>query len=637
MKKLITTLLVVIVSIISYSQNNLPIKNTASGYSLYSPDKNISIQFQVQNNRLYYQVYHRNSLVIYPSALAIVVNDIYRGNIAKLTVSSATTINETYASRGVHSIAINHCNTAFVHAQEANNANVFTIEVKVFNDGIAFRYLLSTTGDNTVNADSTTFTLPQNSVIWRQQDINSYEGVYKKQLIEDVPNNLKAGPPITALTNNDSSYIVITEAVNSGFAGMSLQYSGNNTFKAILKGITTINGAVQTPWRVVVVGKDLNTLVNTDIIQNLSPRMDQALFPDGFNTSWIKPGKSVWSWLSENDGGLFGVSFPNMMRYSKLASALGFEYNLVDEGWAYWSEGGKDNWTLLKELVDSSAKWNVQIWVWKSYVARLGVAGIQDSAARWEFFSKCKEAGVAGLKIDFFPDEKQSVLKWYNDALRDAAKLQLMINFHGTNKPTGQNFTWPNEMTREGIRGLENPSTDWLNHNTILPFTRFVAGHGDYTPFSLNPSLTTGTTVAHQLATLITFTSPLMCVGANPDSLLANPLKEIVRNVPTEWDETIVLPQSKIGVISLFARRKGNIWYLAALNGETENTVELSMDMLPKEMKLSSSSISVLAVKDDPLSSAKVNIHKITVKTGQTYKVKLQPGGGFVATTNLTH
>jgi alpha-glucosidase len=126
-----------------------------------------------------------------------------------------------------------------------------------------------------------------------------------------------------------------------------------------------------------------------------------------------------------------------MKRFTDWAAELGIEYNLVDEEWSDWKTDGKGSWDMMKELVDYSAKKGVKIWAWKAYPDRKGISGIKDSISRNTFFKECKEIGIAGLKIDFFDVENQEVIQYYQSALRDAAKYKLMINFHGSNKPTG--------------------------------------------------------------------------------------------------------------------------------------------------------------------------------------------------------
>ena len=382
-----------------------------------------------------------------------------------------------------------------------------------------------------------------------------------------------------------------------------------------------IQGHAFSPWRIIEIGKDLNTLVNCDIVANVSPALDKKLFPKGYHTKWIRPGRSVWSWLA----GRGPVSLENMKRFSDLAAQLGFEYNLVDEGWGYWKDSAqkKDSWGLMKELVDYSSAKGVKIWVWKAYPDRGGIPGLKDKQQRIAFFSKCKELGIAGLKIDFFDSERQEIIRFYQDALADAARYQLMINFHGANKPTGESRTWPNEMTREAIRGLENGGP-FANHSTILPFTRLLAGHADYTPVHFGGKLA-GSSWAHQVATMIMFTSPLMCLGADPQSIIDNPCRAMIQSIPGDWDETIVLPQSRIGEVALFARRKGKEWFIAAINGSKDpKMIEVDLTFIKGKCTLT-------AVKDDSLKQDSVVLDQLSVKPSDKLQIKLNGYGGYAA------
>lgn len=306
-----------------------------------------------------------------------------------------------------------------------------------------------------------------------------------------------------------------------------------------------------------------------------------------------------------------------------MASQLGFEYNLVDEGWGYWKEDGKDQWDLLRELVDFSRTLGVGIWVWKAYPDRKGIEGIKDPIKRQEFFGKCKAAGVVGLKIDFFDSESQEIIEFYQNALRDAAKYQLMINFHGSNKPTGESRTYPNEMTREAVRGMEN-RPPWALQNTILPFTRYLAGHADFTPIHFGKRIGE-TSWVHQIASAVVFTSPLLVYGADPKSLLDNPCLDLIKSIPTTWDETIVLPPSTIGELVIMARRKGDRWFIAALNGQTARQVTINLSFLGKGKYIASI---VRDVKGEQLTAKK---EKVEVSNKQSLSIDLNTAGGFIA------
>ncbi|HEY0175252.1 MAG TPA: glycoside hydrolase family 97 catalytic domain-containing protein, partial [Pedobacter sp.] len=461
------------------------------------------------------------------------------------------------------------------------------------------------------------------SMVWSQNDIGGYEGKYLKQEIAELKEGQKAGPPLTIALPDRLGFAAITEAGLTDFAGMSLIAGGNRSYKAYLTGNTLKTGKVITPWRVIEVGKDLNTLVNCDIIANVSPKPDATLFPKGFVTDWIKPGMSVWSWLAGNGD----VTFENMKKFSVWAGQLGIPYNLVDEGWSGWKDEGKDKWQLIRELVDYSAQQKVKIWVWKAYPDHNGIAGLKDPAERQRFFKQCRDAGVAGVKIDFFDEESQQVIDFYQAALKDAAKMHLMLDFHGANKPTGESRTWPNEMSREGIRGLEN-TTSWPAHNTTLPFTRYLAGHADYTPLSFGP-LVKGTTVTHQVATVAAFTSEFMCLAVNPEELISHPAKDFILSIPVVWDETVILPQSEIGEIAVIARRSGKTWFLAVLNGEQQRSVKINLSFLGKGIYNS------VTMEDDPADPKKFLLKKTQAVHTQALDINLAEGGGYISRFTL--
>lgn len=429
------------------------------------------------------------------------------------------------------------------------------------------------------------------------------------------------GPPVTVLLPGGKGYAAITEGGLTDFAGLSLMAKGDRVLAANLSGLTRKKGRIETPWRIVEIGADLNTLVNCDIIAAVSPGYDKKLFPKGFATDWVKPGRSVWSWLAAERA----ITLPNMKHFTDLAAELGFEYNLVDEGWGRWTDSatGRNNWDMMKELVDYSTPKGVKIWVWKAYPDRGGIPGLKEPEARRAFFKKAKELGIVGLKIDFFDSEAQEIIDFYQAALKDAAAYGLMIDFHGANKPTGESRTYPNEMTREAIRGLENRAP-WAEGNTTLPFTRYLAGHADFTPIHFGNRLDE-VSWTHQVATAVVFTSPFLCYGADPQSILDNPAKEFIKSIPSTWDETIVLPQSSIGETVLFARRKGSAWFIAALNGLKEAktlTVDLSF--------LKSSTYSLYEMKDDGAKQADAEIKEGTITNKNVLSINVNPSGGYV-------
>ncbi len=184
--------------------------------------------------------------------------------------------------------------------------------------------------------------------------------------------------------------------------------------------------------------------------------------------------------------------------------------------------------------------------------------------------------------------------------------------------------TYPNSLTYEAVRGMEaSRLTDRAIHETTLPFTRLLAGPAEYTVVMFNDRRK-NTTWAHQIASAAIFSAPLLTYAANPDTILANPAVEIIKSIPAVWDETIVLPGSEIGELAAFARRKGNDWFLAIMNGVEPKHLKITLDFLNGNYK-------ALIAKDDPASSAAVIMEEKNFKKGEVIELDLVSGGGFVA------
>jgi alpha-glucosidase len=199
-----------------------------------------------------------------------------------------------------------------------------------------------------------------------------------------------------------------------------------------------------------------------------------------------------------------------------------------------------------------------------------------------------------------------------------------MVNYHGSNKPTGEPRTWPNELVREAVRGMEaSKLTARARHDTTLPFTRFLAGHADYTPVHFG-ARRGDSSWAHQVATAAVFTAPLLTYGANPRNILANPCCEMIKSIPATWDETVVLPVSEIGEIAAFARRSGDTWFLAIANGPTGRTVKVPLSFL------GSGKYQAMLVRDSQDDAAAVTTETATLSRTDRFSIELRSGGGFV-------
>jgi alpha-glucosidase len=594
-----------------------------------SPNSTLQFVLLTTGPQLRYRITRAERSVIDLSQLAFVVNGIDLCRDSTINKIERYRIHEEYPTRGVHSRAENLCLGARIWIRHAASNSDCLMEVRVFNDGVGFRFTTTSEGQNTPD-EATCFTIPPGSTVWFHDFEGHYEGIHQMKAIADVKEGEWAAPPLTIKLANRNGYAAISEAALSNYPGMGLRSNGQRGFTTVLghalpvshpfdlrfgkdeaKRLSrpaAIEGTITTPWRVIMIGSDLNTLVNCEIIDSLSPAPDKTIFPQGLKTDWIKPGRAVWRYL---DGG--ENTFEGIKEFSRLAGQLGFEYNVVEGLWQRWTEA------QIRELVDYSNQQHVKLWFWK-HRRNLGTA-----REREDFFSLLSRLGVAGAKIDFFDHEAKEIIDLYQALLRSAAEHKIMVEFHGANKPAGESRTWPNELTREAVRGLEYRSMSLRSaHNTTLPFTRFLAGHADYTPVHFGERRRE-TSWAHQIAGAIVFTSPLMIYGAHPQHILDNPAAELIKSIPSVWDETIVLPPSEIGELAAFARRSGGVWFVGVMNGLSGKTIRVPPGFL------GAGKYEATLVRDQMDEAAAVKLESLAISRPDALTIRMRAGGGFVA------
>jgi alpha-glucosidase len=594
-----------------------------------SPDRQIAFKFFPQNNRFQYAVVYKNVPVVANADLVQMLDDKAISGSIKAQSIQRYQVNEQYPWLGAHSTAVNQCNGIKIPLQHQKTAD--TLEVRVFNDGVAFRMILPAAPNTSrIPDEATTFNIPAGSTLWYHDLDMHYEGVHVKKEISQVMAGEWVAPPATYKLPQ-GYYAAITEANLVNYPGMALQANGNNSLQIRLPNHqrasypyrlryspedtlrlqqpASIAGTIITPWRVVIIGSDLNTLVNSDIVNNLCPPPDKTLFPEGLHTSWIKPGRAVWKYLDGGGDGTVDV----MKKFTDDAAALGFEHNVLEGFWARW--GGD----TLSQFIDYSRQKKVGIWLWKHSKS------LRNADERIAFFKHCHELGVTGLKIDFFDHEAKETIDQYSAIFREAAQYHLLLDFHGANKPTGLQRTWPNALTSEAVKGMEaSKITDRATHETTIPFTRCLAGPAEYTVL-LFGERRKNTTWAHQIASAAILSSPLLTYAANPANILTNPAVEVIKHIPAVWDETIVLPQSAIGELAAYARRKGNTWFIAVMNGTSPNKLTIPLRFLK------TGAYRTTIVKDDGDNAASVVVEQKNYTTNDSIELNLVAGGGYIA------
>lgn len=634
-KQLITSSLGIIISLsMSYFSSAAEIPDHA--LKVHSPNQQTTFYlFHDQQDQLAYGVTHKDKLIIPPSPMGITINGVELGKKVTVELLDTYKIDETSAIRGAHTVGHNHAvGSRFKVSQQGSDESCI-VEARAYDHGVSYRYISQKRGKLTLTAEASGFTFLPGSKLWAS--LGNEEGVTVHGTVQKGKKTFSKNAylPITAELPNQY-FVAVLESDRHGMAAIRVcKDHGGGRFQAILSGSSVSNGTLSTPWRVIQINSNLNGLVNNDMVHHLATKADPGLFPQGVNTPWIKPGKIAWSWISGR--GPKGVNIPNQKKYVDLAQKMNTPYLLVDEGWLHWNlEGaydcgvkkckkdhGETPWMAVKKLIDYSKERNVGVWLWKAYDNRRGVTGIKDPKHRRTFLKKCQALGVVGVKIDFFPAPSQEIIRWQEATLKEAAEFEIMVNFHGCAVPSGESRTYPNEMTREAIRGLEYGGRHYINQSARLPFNRLLAGHGDYTP--LRPG-SGGANLAHHTASVVILDSPIVHFCEHPSTIQSwgKQASELVMGIPECWDETIVLPQSTIGGTVAYARRKGDAWYLAVITASDVN-MKIPLDFLKTKI---SYQMDEVTPGINPKNEIKVTTRKVDAK--QTISLALKRGEGYL-------
>jgi alpha-glucosidase len=590
----------------------------------------------LEHGQLSYQVAKDGRIVLNKARLGIRASGDQAPADAQFSNPRRYRIDDSYPWYGVHSLAKENGEGLEVALVDSAKHVLYTLEARACNNGIAFKMTLP--GEAARVPDETVeFHPPSGSDAWSfDPTAAQYEGVYLKSKPTGLPAGRLMAPPVVIEAPAQSAFLAITEGRLENYSGMVLKSDGKGTFSARpgnevpadkalvyfdgeeyakrIAAPAAISGPIVTPWRIVMIGSTLNELVNNDLVSDVADRPDAKLFPQGVNTDWIKPGRAVWNYYL--DGG--APTLEAAMEDSRIAGELGFEYQVVEGQWRGWGEAG------LKRLVDYSRARGVGIWIWRNR------SDLATEEKREAWFEMCNRTGVVGVKIDFFDSEAEEVVDLYQSILRQAAEHHLLVDFHGANKPTGEQRTWPNELTREAVEGMEYCCINGVSdaprarHAVTLPFTRLLAGPADYTPVLFDKGRN-GTTWANQLASAVILTSPLLTYAANPAKLLSNPAVDVIRAIPATWDETVVLPPSKIGELAVFARRSGKTWFVACMNGDDPQQFGISTGFL------GNGTWNAVTIADTSSNPESVNLEHSKYETGAVIHLALQPGGGYVA------
>lgn len=529
--------------------------------------------------------------------------------------------------------------------QNIGNEVIFTFEnkerkkldviIRVYNDGIAFRYSLSGKGNFTVKDELTSYTIDKETTRWAEKWNPANEGLYSSMVGEKIQQEEWCYPALFQ-TKDNCWFLLHESAVDGTYCGSKLSNkSDKNKYKITFpdpkdgrgKGESLPKIALpwKSPWRVIILG-NLNDIVASTLVEDVAPTSVIK------NTDWIKPGAVSWNYWSHNHG---TRDFKTVCEFADLAVRMNWPYTLLDWEWDVMGNGGN-----LEDALKYIHSKGINPLMWynsggdHTWVASTPKDRMLTHENRVEEFSKLKKLGVVGVKVDFFESEKQNMIQYYIDILEDAAKFEMMVYFHGCLVPRGWSRTYPNLMTYEAVRGAE-----WYNngpeftatapvHNTILPFTRNVVGSMDYTPVTFtNSQFPHLTSYGHELALSVVFESALQHFADRPegyDELPAEP-KIFLKEIPTHWEKTILL-QGFPGKDVVIARSKNSIWYIGGINGEIiEKNIKINFDFLDKNRKYK------LRLIKDGKHDKQLLTNDSVIQSTDSIEVKVLRRGGFVA------
>ncbi len=591
-------------------------------YSLASPDGHISATVTVGED-IRYSVFRDGQVLIAPSTISMNLSDgMVFGQNDKVRKAVRTSFDETFPTVAYKKAAVrdNYNQITLIFTE-------FALVFRAYDDGLAYRFegrlgkdreykVISERAEFDFAEDRTAFVPYVIGLGGKQFDgqfYNSFENTYTVQKLSAWKKDKLAFLPL-AVEAEDGVKVLVTEANLTNYPGMYLLGEEESARlkgvfapypkfveqggKHLLHGIVTerenfiakVRGNEVFPWRAIIVSTSDAQLAVNDMVWKLSPAPDA-----GTDWSWVKPGKVIWDWW--NGWNVYGVDFKSGINnetykyYIDFAAAHGIEYVILDHGWSVRLKAD-----LLQVIPEIDMEGMIE------YGRERGV-GIILWAGYWAFDrdmeNVCRhyaEMGVKGFKVDYIDRDDQIAVNFHARVAETAARYGLLVDFHGTYKPTGLNRRWPNVVNYEGVHGLEQmkwsqSDVDQVTYDVTVPFIRMAAGPMDYTQGAMrnavrknfrpvNDEPMSQGTRCRQLAEYVVFDSPLNMLCDSPSNYLKEPeCTKFIAGVPTVWDESRAV-NGKIGEFITIARRSGDVWYVGALTNWDKRDIEMDLGFL---------------------------------------------------------
>ena len=618
-------------------------------YYISSPDKQIQVSCKPAES--VYQVNYKGETLLEDSKIGIVREDEdFSRDLKVIKVLSPRIVKDNYVTVNAKKKNISNTANQLVIETQSTSGHKMNIIFQVSNDGVAFRYEFPEQDRviKKINSESTSFKFPEETRAWMQPKAEaqtgfehtnpSYEAYYMMDIPVGTPSNSKNGWVYPALFKYKNTWALITESgLDRNYCGTALQqHSTGAEYKInfpqapekIAGGALNPESTLpwKTPWRIIAIG-DLKTIMESTL------GTDLALPAIKMDASFIKPGKASWSWVLEKDE---ATVYPVQKKYIDYAADMKWQYCLIDANWDQTI--GYDS---VKKLADYAKEKNVGVLLWYNSAGDWNTVKftprdkLLTHERRVKEFSRLQEMGIKGIKIDFFGGDGQSMIAYYHDILKDAADYHLLVNFHGATLPRGWQRTYPNFVTAEAVQGYEmitfgqDAANKAPSHSVMSAMVRNVFDPMDFTPMVLNkiPRIHRVTTAAFELATTITFLSGIQHYAETPEGMSGVPVfvKDFLRGMPNSWDDVKFI-DGYPGKFYVVARKSGNKWYVAGINGEkTDKPLKLDLSFL----KNKTGTIISSGNTDEGYNTFEQK--KLSISADGSLKVDLKKHDGFVA------
>jgi len=620
--------------------------NLSAQVGITSPDKKITVQVAVNNEgAIKYSVRYMEKEVLRPSSLGLTTStvDFSKGN-NLLRATPVQQVNDAYTMiYAKKKQSIYKANKRTIQFKNKND-EALDIIFQVSNDAVSFRYQFKAKNNFTDNITNelTSFHFPSTAKAWLQPMQVSKTGweqtnpAYEEHYVQDIAVGTKspsaAGWIYPALFRSNDVWALITEAsLEAGDCATRLkaespdgEYSiGYPDPREIITGkglLPTFQSTYTSPWRIITIGS-LATIIESTAGTDLAKPSTVK------NTSFIIPGKSSWSWINSKDD---FIVYDEQKKYIDFAAKMNWQYCLIDADW-----DRKIGYERVKELADYAKTKNVSLLLWYNSAGDWNTVKytpknlLLTAESRAKEFQRLKDMGIKGVKIDFFAGDGQSVMAYYSDILKDAAKYELLVNFHGATLPRGWSRTYPHLMTTEAVRGFEmitfgqGDADKEATHCAMLPFTRNAFDPMDFTPMNLykiQTNVQRKTSSAFELATSVLFLSGIQHFAESPEGMQYVPanIQQFLKDLPTTWDDVKFIDGFP-GKYVVIARKYKNKWYIAGINGEqTEKKLTLNLASFGKKGTLLTDAATALSFSEK------------TITTKKKLDISMQAAGGFV-------